>query len=137
MSEYLPVLIMFVIAAGMAVVIPALSWVLGPQKPTRSKLSVYECGLPPVGNARERFGVKFYLTAILFIVFDIEVVLLYPWALSYHQSFQQQGLVAQGVPEYLFWVMAVFFFELALGFVFAWRKGALDWNLPKGVARGA
>lgn len=136
MSEYLPVLIMFVVAMGMAAVIPVLSWILGPQKPTRSKLSVYECGLRPVGNARERFSVKFYLIAILFIVFDIEVVFLYPWALSYYESFQDKTLVAQGMPEYLFWIMIVFFFELALGLLFAWRKGALDWSLPKEVKHG-
>jgi len=122
MNEYLPVLLMFAIAMGLAVVIPVISWALGPKKPTRSKLSVYECGLNPVGSARERFSVKFYLIAILFIVFDIEIVFLYPWALYYKEA------IANGSGLYLFLVMGIFFAVLTLGLIFEWRKGALDWN---------
>lgn len=122
MNEYLPVLLMFAIALGMAITIPLISFVLGPRKPTRSKLSVYECGLNPVGSARERFSVKFYLIAILFIIFDIEIVFLYPWALYYKEA------IAEGLGLYLFLVMGIFFFVLTLGLLFEWRKGALDWN---------
>lgn len=122
MSQYLPILITFVTAALAASVIPVLSWWLGPKKPTQSKLSVYECGLNPVGSARERFSVKFYLVAILFIIFDIEIVFMYPWAISFRQG------IAQGQGIYLFVVMAVFFTVLTLGLIYEWRKGALDWS---------
>ena len=122
MSEYLPVLIVFGIAILMACVIPLLSWVLGPKNPTVSKLSTYECGLKPVGSARNRFSVKFYLIAILFIIFDIEIVFMYPWAVTFKEGIQAgQGL-------YLFIVMGIFFSILTLGLIFEWRKGALDWN---------
>lgn len=133
MVEYLPVLIMFTVAVGMACVIPVLSWFLGPKKPTRSKLSVYECGLRPVGNARERFSVKFYLVAILFIVFDIEIVFMYPWAISFREALalQKSGEVA-GLGWFWMIEMLIFFMVLTLGLVYAWRKGALDWNVSKG-----
>lgn len=133
MAEYLPVLIMFTVAVGMACVIPVLSWVLGPKKPTRSKLSVYECGLNPVGNARERFSVKFYLVAILFIVFDIEIVFMYPWAVSFREALalQKSGEVP-GLGWFWMIEMLIFFVVLTLGLVYAWRKGALDWSVNKG-----
>lgn len=128
MSEYIPVLLMFTIAILMAAVIPMLSLIWGPRKPTRSKLSVYECGLKPVGNARDRFSVKFYLIAILFIIFDIEIVFMYPWALCYAKGIQD------GLGLYLFVEMAIFFFVLTLGLLYGWRKGVLDWSIKKGAA---
>lgn len=122
MEQYVPVLIIFGIAIGMASVIPVLSWLLGPKKPNQSKLSVYECGLSPIGSARERFSVKFYLVAILFIIFDIEIVFMYPWAIYFKEGIKNgQGL-------YLLIVMGIFFTVLTLGLIFEWRKGALDWN---------
>ena len=128
MTQYIPVLLVFAIAIGLACVIPVLSWILGPKKPTDSKLSVYECGLQPVGSARERFSVKFYLVAILFIIFDIEIVFMYPWALYYKEA------IANGMGGYLFTVMFTFFVILTLGLVYGWRKGALDWNESKEIA---
>lgn len=122
MREYLPVLIVFAIAILIAGVIPVLSWMLGPKHPTPSKLSVYECGLKPVGNARDRFSVKFYLVAILFIVFDVEIVFMYPWAIYFKEG------IGSGQGLYLLLVMGIFFTVLTLGLVFEWRKGALDWN---------
>lgn len=119
---YLPILIMLLIAVGFAGGFLALSFFLGPKRPTASKLSVYECGLESVGNARERFSVKFYLVAILFIVFDIEVVFLYPWAVNFKLA------ITQGHGAYMLVVMGVFFLLLVLGLVYEWRKGALDWN---------
>src|SRR5882724_65388 len=79
-ARYLPLLIHFVLASLLAGAIVVLSWVIGYRKPTRAKLSPYECGMTPVGDARERFSVKFYLVAMLFILFDVETVFLYPWA---------------------------------------------------------
>ena len=122
MEQYLPVLVIFVIAIAIACVIPVLSWLLGPKKPTQSKLAVYECGLNPVGSAHERFSVKFYLVAILFIIFDIDIVFMYPWAVIYRDGIKAgQGL-------YLLAVMGIFFVILSLGLLFELRKGALDWG---------
>jgi len=121
MNAYLPILIMFIIAATLSGLILLLSTILGPKKPTKSKLSVYECGLTPVGNARERFSVKYYLVAILFIVFDIEVVFMYPWAINYKESLTQGHGLAMLI------IMGIFFLVLTLGLLFEWRKGALDW----------
>lgn len=122
MSEYVPVLMIFGIAIAMASVIPVLSWLLGPKKPTESKLSVYECGINSVGTARERFSVKFYLVAILFIIFDIEIVFMYPWAIAYREG------IRAGHGLYLLAVMGIFFTVLSLGLLFELRKGALDWG---------
>lgn len=122
MQQYIPVLMIFGIASSMAAVIPVLSWFLGPKKPTATKLSVYECGLKPVGSARERFSVKFYLIAILFIIFDIEIVFMYPWAVTLRDS------IRAGHGLYALVVMGIFFSVLTLGLLFEWRKGALDWN---------
>ena len=82
MINYLPILILFIVAVGFAVTNVALSAVLGRQKPGVEKLSPYECGIEPIGSARERFSVKFYLIAMLFVIFDIEVIFLYPWAVT-------------------------------------------------------
>lgn len=122
MLTYIPLLILFAIALVFAVGFVALSAFLGPKRPTKSKLSVYECGITPVGNARERFSVKFYLVAILFIIFDVEVVFMYPWAVYYRDA------VGQGFGLYFLAVMAVFFVILILGLIYEWRKGALDWS---------
>src|SRR3990167_7413053 len=119
MSEYLPVLIVFVVAGLFSLGFLVISALLGPNKPLKSKLSVYECGLNPVGTARERFSVKFYLVALLFILFDVEVVFLYPWAINFKEA------IAKGDGLYYLAIMGEFFLLLALGLVFAWRKGAL------------
>lgn len=126
MNAYLPILVMFIIAAGFAGTFLLLSHLLGPKRPTKSKLSVYECGIDePIGSARERFSVKFYLVAILFIIFDIEIVFMYPWALNYKDA------IAQGHGTYMLVVMGIFFTVLTLGLLFEWRKGALNWNSRK------
>ena len=83
LSNFLPLLILLVIAVLLALTLVGLSWILGPKKPSAAKLAPYECGVTPVGSARERFPVKFYLIAMLFIVFDIETVFLYPWAVTF------------------------------------------------------
>lgn len=99
-----------------------LSAILGPKKPNPSKLSVYECGLEPVGDARERFSVKFFLIAMLFILFDIEVVFLIPWAVTY------KGFIAEGMGLFMLIEMGIFMVILAIGLLYVWRKGALDWR---------
>jgi len=115
--DYLPILILVVLAtlfAGGSMVISAL---LGPRRPTPEKLSPYECGIEPVGTARERFSVKFYLVAMLFIIFDMETVFLYPWAVVY-KELKVFGVAAMGT----------FLLILLVGFVYVWKKGGLEWE---------
>jgi NADH-quinone oxidoreductase subunit A len=115
--DYLPILILVILAALFAAGSVLLSSLLGPRRPNPEKLSPYECGVEPVGTAREQFSVKFYLVAMLFIVFDIEVVFMYPWAVV----FRQIGLF--GLAE-----MLVFIAILLVGYVYILRKGALQWH---------
>jgi len=129
MNPYIPILIMFGIAMAVAGIFLLLSHVLGPKKPTPSKLSVYECGLEPVSDARERFSVKFYLVAILFIIFDIEVVFMYPWAINFKDA------IAEGNGLYMLIIMGIFFTVLTIGLLYEWRKGALVWSEKKHIAK--
>ncbi len=122
MQSYIPILVMMVIAILFSLGFLGLSHLLGPKKPTASKLSVYECGVEPVGNARERFSVKFYLVAILFILFDIEVVFMYPWAVTF------KDFIAEGKGFYVAIMMGIFFVLLTVGLIYEWRKGALNWS---------
>jgi NADH-quinone oxidoreductase subunit A len=117
LDSYLPILTLIIIAVGFAVASVLFSGLIGVKKPTAVKLAPYECGMPPVGSARERFSVKFYIIAMLFIVFDIEVVFMYPWAVM----FKRLGLF--GLIE-----MGVFILILLVGFVYVWKKGALEWE---------
>lgn len=115
--EYLPILLLMLVATAFAGTAMFLSSRLGPSRPTPAKLSPYECGITPVGTTRDRFRVQFYLVAMLFIVFDIEIVFLYPWAVVF------QDLNVFGLVE-----MAVFILVLLLGFLYAWKKGGLEWE---------
>jgi NADH-quinone oxidoreductase subunit A len=117
LEGYAPILLHLLVAAGLAAALIAVSWLLGERKPNLTKLSPYECGILPVGDAREPFAVKFYLVAMLFILFDVEVMFLIAWAVS----FRDLGL-------YGFVIMMIFLFVLAAGFVYEWKKGALDWS---------
>jgi NADH-quinone oxidoreductase subunit A len=117
MQGWLSILIMLALGAGFALVAVFLSTLLGPHKPTPEKLAPYECGMPPVGNARERQSVKFYLVAMIFLLFDIEVAFLYPWAMALRDL--GWGGFAQ---------LVLFMLLLLAGYVYVWRKGALDWG---------
>src|SRR5213082_1475266 len=117
MQGWLSILIMIALGAGFALVSVLLSSVLGPRKPTPEKSAPYECGMPAVGDARERMSVKFYLVAMIFLLFDIEVAFLYPWAVAF------RGLGQPG-----FWQLVTFFAMLVTGYVYVWRKGAFDWS---------
>jgi NADH-quinone oxidoreductase subunit A len=117
MLGYEAVLLLLAIAGTIALVFVGLSRFLGPRNANPKKTSPYECGVPPVGGARERFPVRFYLVAMLFILFDIEVVFLYPWA----RLFRELGVVG-------FVEMALFVLVLLVGLIYAWRKGALEWE---------
>ena len=117
MDGWLGVVIMMGLGLGFAGTMIGLSALLGPRNPTPEKLAPYECGMPPVGDARERQSVKFYLVAMIFLLFDIEVAFLYPWAMA----LRDLGWTA--------FVQVVLFTVLLLaGYVYVWRKGALDWG---------
>jgi NADH-quinone oxidoreductase subunit A len=117
LADYLPIAILVLLAALFAAANIVLSSLLGPRHPNPEKLSPYECGVVPVGSARERFSVKFYLVAMLFIIFDMEIVFLYPWAVVMRQL-KLFGLVAMGS----------FRVVLLVGYFYAWRKGGLEWE---------
>ncbi len=123
-ARYLPLLMQFVIAGALAGVIVLLSYIIGYRRPTRAKLSPYECGMEPVGDARQRFSVKFYLVAMLFILFDVEAVFLYPWA-----------VILRDLKMFGFYEMLVYIGIVLVGFFYIWKKGALDWGEPA-VRRG-
>ena len=119
--DYLPILLMFIVAAGFAVTNVLLSQFIGQRKRTRTKLMPYECGKDPVGTARERFSVKFYLVAVLFILFDIETVFLIPWAVI----FMGNGTATTG---FLLVEMLVFILVLFVGYIYVWKRGAFQWD---------
>jgi len=115
--EYLPIFIFFIVAVGFALVTLFLSAIFGKRKITPQKMIPYECGMDPIGEARKRFSVRFYIVAMLFIVFDIEAVFLFPWAVIF------RDLKVFGLAE-----MGVFIAILLVGFVYVWKKGALEWE---------
>ncbi len=116
-ESYLPVLIFIAIAAVMGLIPLVLGLVLGPRKPDAAKDSPYECGFEAFEDARMQFDVRYYLVAILFIIFDLEIAFLFPWAVS----IREVGLIG-------FVSMAVFLIILTVGFIYEWKKGALDWD---------
>jgi NADH-quinone oxidoreductase subunit A len=121
-EDYVPILLIFLVAAGFATSNIVLSQLVGQRKATRTKLMPYECGKDPVGSARERFSVKFYLIAMIFILFDIEVIFLVPWAVVY-KTLQAQGLGTLAYVE-----MMTFVALLLVGYVYVVKKGLFDWG---------
>jgi NADH-quinone oxidoreductase subunit A len=116
-DAYIPIFLILAVATIFGVVSVNMSWLLGPQRPNRSKNSTYESGMEPVRTAHDRFSVKYYMVAVLFILFDIEVVFMYPWAVQY------RNLGAFGFVE-----MVVFIAILLVGYVYILKKGALQWD---------
>ena len=119
--EYLPVLIFAGVAAFIGVLFIALPLLLAPKNPDAEKLSAYECGFNAFDDARMKFDVRFYLVSILFIIFDLEVPFLFPWAVSMF-DLSQAGMI------FAFWSMMVFLGVLTIGFIYEWKKGALEWE---------
>ena len=117
MQGWVSILIMIVLGAGFALISVLLSSLLGPRKPTPEKAAPYECGMPPVGDARERQSVKFYLVAMIFLLFDIEVAFLYPWAMAL-RDLRWNGFLQ----------VILFVALLLAGYIYVWRKGVLDWG---------
>ena len=117
LREYLPILMFFGVAVAMAIGMVVASLIAARQHPDPEKLSPYECGFEAFGDARRQFDVRFYLVAILFIIFDLEVAFLFPWAVAFG-----------GLGWFGFWSMTIFLAILTIGFIYEWRKGALEWE---------
>ncbi len=115
--EYLPILVFIAIALGISVAMIAGSILAGVRKPDAEKLSAYECGFDAFSDARGKFDVRFYLVTLLFIIFDLEIAFLFPWAITLGQ-----------IGAYGFWSMVVFLSVLTVGFVYEWKKGGLEWE---------
>lgn len=118
--EYLPIFIFLLLSVFFAGAVILLSAFFGKRASTREKLMPYECGLDPIGNARSKFSIKFFIIAMLFIVFDVELVFLYPWAIIFKHFNQFKA--------FIFIEMVVFIGILLVGFIYAWKKGALEWE---------
>lgn len=117
LREYLPILLFLLIAIGLSVAMVFGSMIVARQHPDSEKLSAYECGFEAFDDARSRFDVRFYLVTLLFIIFDLEVAFLFPWAVS-----------LGGIGLFGFWSMVIFLGILTVGFIYEWRKGALEWE---------
>ena len=117
LTEYLPIIFFIFIGLGFAVVMTTMSFLIEKPKPDNEKLSSYECGFEAFEDARGRFDVRFYLVAILFIIFDLEVAFLFPWAIS-----------LSAIGSFGFWSMMFFLLLLTIGFIYEWKKGALEWE---------
>ena len=117
LGEYLPILLFLFVSTGLGIVLLVLGWALGPKRPTSEKLSPYECGFEAFEDARMQFDVRYYLIAIQFIIFDLEIAFVFPWAVN----FRNLGIV--GLTE-----MGIFIGLLVLGFIYVWKKGALEWE---------
>ena len=118
--EYLPILIFIGLAAVLGGALIAVPLLIAPSKPDPEKLSAYECGFPAFGDARMKFDVRFYLVSLLFIIFDLEVAFLFPWAITLGDG-SDTGVFA-------FWSMMGFLGVLTVGFIYEWKKGALEWE---------
>mgnify|MGYP001334582763 FL=1 len=117
LKDYLSIIIFLFIALGLSTGFILLNFLFSPRNPDPEKLSAYECGFEPFNDSRMEFDVRFYLVAILFIIFDLEIAFLFPWAISLG------NLGSLG-----FWSMMIFLFILTVGFIYEWKKGALDWD---------
>ena len=117
LKDYLSIIIFLFVALGLSVGFIVLNFLFSPKNPDPEKLSAYECGFEAFGDSRMEFDVRFYLVAILFIIFDLEIAFLFPWAISLGNL----GVLG-------FWSMMVFLLILTIGFIYEWKKGALDWD---------
>jgi NADH-quinone oxidoreductase subunit A len=123
--QYLPLLLHFLVALAVASGMVILSTILGYRRPSKLKSQAYECGITPTGDTRGRFSVKFYLVGMLFILFDVEAVFMYPWA-----------VVLRDLKMFGFWEMFVYVGIFLVGFFYVWKKGVLDWNARPSAERG-
>lgn len=125
LAIYYPIILYLVVVVGLCIAILLSAHLIGPAKKTPVKMMPYESGMDPIGDARRRFDIKFYLTAILFLVFDVELLFLYPWAVI---AYREPALLPAGLQGPVFWEVLVFLATLAVAYVYAWRKGVFQWR---------
>jgi NADH-quinone oxidoreductase subunit A len=121
LEEYIPVLIVLAVALIFGSVLVLTSTIIGPQRPNREKTSTYESGMKPVGTTRQRISIKYYLVAMFFIIFDLEVIFIYPWAVQFKKLFGEFGIS-------VFLSMLIFLIVLELGYLYAYKKGGFKWD---------
>jgi NADH-quinone oxidoreductase subunit A len=130
-AEYTPIFLLLIVAIAIGAGMMIASAVLAPSKTTKVKQMPYESGMDPIGDARQRFDVRFYLVAIVFLLFDVELLFLYPWAVAQWSAAVSDGAIA-GIPAefrgWVFWEIMVFIVILAAAFAYAWRKGVFEWR---------
>lgn len=127
--DYAPIGIMFLVAFGFAASQILVTQLIGPRKRTATKLMPYECGKDPVGSARDRFSIKFYTVAVIFLLFDIEVLFMIPFAVAFKYLLAQEKLSGVAFGAIAFVEILVFIFTLIVGYVYVWKKGTFDWGL--------
>jgi NADH-quinone oxidoreductase subunit A len=120
-EEYIPVLIVLAVALIFGSILVLTSTIIGPQRPNREKTSTYESGMKPVGTTRQRISIKYYLVAMFFIIFDLEVIFIYPWAVQFKKLFGEYGIS-------VFLSMLIFLIVLELGYLYAYKKGGFKWD---------
>lgn len=120
-EDYIPVLIVLAVALIFGIVLVLTSTIIGPQRPNREKTSTYESGMKPVGTTRQRISIKYYLVAMFFIIFDLEVIFVYPWAVQFKELFGEFGIS-------VFVSMLIFLIVLELGYLYAYKKGGFKWD---------
>ena len=126
LSTYYPIFLFLFLIVGLVVMILIGAHVIGPRRKTPVKEMPYESGMDPIGSAKQRFDIKFYLIAILFLVFDVELLVLYPWAVSAYELFEDD--VFKGLRSAIFWELLVFLVTLAVAYLYAWRRGVFKWR---------
>ena len=129
LMDYAPIAIMFIVALGFAISQLLVTQVIGPRKRTATKLMPYECGKDPIGCARDRFSIKFYTVAVIFLLFDIEVLFIIPFAVAFKSLLVQEQLSGIAFGTIAFLEIIVFISTLVVGYIYVWRKGTFDWGL--------
>jgi NADH-quinone oxidoreductase subunit A len=121
LENYIPIFLVILFATGFALATTLASIIFGPQRPNREKLSTYESGMKPVGTTKDRISIKYYLVAMLFIIFDVEVIFIYPWAVQFKKLFAEYGMQ-------IFFSMLLFLIVFELGYLYAFKKGGFKWD---------
>jgi NADH-quinone oxidoreductase subunit A len=129
LMEYAPIGIMFLVALGFGVSQLLVTQLIGPRKRTATKLMPYECGKDPVGSARDRFSIKFYTVAVIFLLFDIEVLFIIPFAVAFKSLIAQEQISGVAFGTIAFIEILVFLSTLVVGYIYVWKKGTFDWGL--------
>ncbi|MBL0241016.1 MAG: NADH-quinone oxidoreductase subunit A [Chloracidobacterium sp.] len=129
LMDYAPIAVMFLVAAGFAVSQLLVTQLIGPRKRTATKLMPYECGKDPVGSAHDKYSVKFYAVAVIFLLFDIEILFMVPFAVAFKSLLAEQNLTGIAFGTIAFIEILVFISTLIVGFIFVWNKGIFDWGL--------